>query len=75
MRPLTILLEENQIEAIEAIARENGADDAAAFVHSQLLQFLADYRRRKGADGFRIALTDSINENLGLLRRLGANLQ
>ncbi len=70
MRAVTIQLNDDQFEALEAIAKENGLDAAERLVRQEVERFIASYCGEGVSAELKKHLKASIDENRRLLERL-----
>ena len=70
MRPLTIQLDDQQFEALETIAKENGLPGAETLVSQQVGNLISSYYGPGVSAEFKNHLKASIEENRRLLERL-----
>jgi hypothetical protein len=71
MRVITILLEDDKFEALEAIAKENGLSAAEGLVRQEVDRLITTYQGSGLTPGLQQNMKASIDENRGLLKRLG----
>ncbi len=70
MRVVTIQLEDDKFEALEAIAKENGLIAAEGLVRQEVDRLITTYRGLGLTPGLEQNLKASIDENRRLLERL-----
>jgi|GEM_PF-5212675 predicted Fe-Mo cluster-binding NifX family protein len=70
MRPLTIELDEQKYQALQAIATENGISGAEKLVSQQVDRLISSYCGTGVSAALQEHIRASIAENRGLLERL-----
>jgi hypothetical protein len=70
MRPLTIELDDQQYQALQTIATENGIPGPEKLVSQQVEHMISSYRGPGVSEELKAHIRASIAENRGLLERL-----